>query len=215
MADLIEFGGNYTDLSTDKGFQYEFHCQRCNTAFRTRFQTSAAGTASSVLEAASGFLGGIFSKVADLGESVRSSAWEKAHDDAFSKAWDEAKENFYQCPNCTKWVCKKSCENTKKGLCKDCAPDLGVTMAAAQSEKSVEEIYAHAAMAEEDKKLGAENWRDGIRATCPQCGATQATNAKFCAECGASVKAAHCTQCGGKLAPNAKFCPDCGGKVGE
>ena len=39
----------------------------------------------------------------------------------------------------------------KKGLCKHCAPDLGVEMSAAQSSRSVEEIWRHAAMSAEDK----------------------------------------------------------------
>lgn len=55
------------------------------------------------------------------------------------------------------WVCRKGCWNDKKGLCKGCAPDLGVEMAAAQAQRSVEEIHAHARMAEEDKKLSEEN----------------------------------------------------------
>ncbi len=215
MSDIIEFSGNYQDLSTDKGFQFEFECQRCGTGCRTRFQASMAGTASSVLEAASGLFGGIFGRAAEIGESVRTAAWEKSHDTAFENAWEEAKEHFYQCPRCSKWVCRAKCENKGKGLCKDCAPDLGVEMAVAQSERSVEEIHIHAAMAAEDKNLSAENWRERIRATCPKCGAPQAAHSKFCAECGAAVTPAHCTQCGGKLTADAKFCPDCGTKVGE
>jgi predicted amidophosphoribosyltransferase len=70
-------------------------------------------------------------------------------------------------------------------------------------------------MAEEDKKLGAENWRETIRATCPECGKPLAANTKFCPECGAKVKSStHCTECGAKLQPGAKFCGDCGAKVG-
>lgn len=214
MSDIIEFSGNYSDLSTDKGFQFEFQCQRCGTGCRTRFQQSMAGTASSVLEAASGLFGGILGRAAEIGENVRSAAWEKSHDAAFEKAWQEARESFYQCPRCSKWVCKAKCENKGKGLCKDCAPDLGVEMAVAQSQKSVEEIYAHAAMAAVDKKLSVENWRERIRATCPKCGAAQEAHSKFCAECGEPMTAAHCTQCGAKLTTNAKFCPDCGAKVG-
>lgn len=43
-------------------------------------------------------------------------------------------------------------------------------MSAAQANRSVEEIWAHAQMAEEDKKLGEESWKDVIRASCPKCG---------------------------------------------
>jgi predicted amidophosphoribosyltransferase len=91
---------------------------------------------------------------------------------------------------------------------------MGVEMAAAQASKSVEEVWAHACMSEEDKKLSAENWREGVRASCPNCEAPLAVNAKFCPECGAKLAASHCTQCGAKLTPEAKFCAECGTKVG-
>jgi hypothetical protein len=86
---------------------------------------------------------------------------------------------------------------TKKGLFKDCAPDLGVEMSVAQSPHSVEEVWARAAMAEEDKKLGKGYWCETIRASCPQYNAPLATNAKFCPECGAKLKGTtHCAECG-------------------
>jgi hypothetical protein len=75
-------------------------------------------------------------------------------------------------------------------------------MAAAQASKSVEEVWAHAKMAEEDKHLADADWREGITASCPKCGAPQATNARFCAQCGADLKTAgHCTQCGPSWSP--------------
>jgi len=214
MSLKIEFVHNYTDLCTDKGFQFEFCCNRCGTGYRTRFVPSATGTISGVLDAANSLFGGVFNSAADLGSRVHSAAWERAHDDAFIKAVTELKPDFIQCPRCQSWVCRSKCWNTKKGLCKECAPDLGVEMAAAQAAKSVEEVWAHAAMAEEDKHLSTEDWREGIRASCPECETPLATNAKFCPNCGAKLKVAlHCTECGGKLTPGAKFCPDCGNKV--
>jgi membrane protease subunit (stomatin/prohibitin family) len=211
MSDSIEFVRNYSDHSTDKGYQFEFHCDRCGTGYRTRFKSSVAGAVTGVLDAASSVFGGLFGTAADLGNRARSATWQKARDEAFEEAVRELKPQFIQCPRCSGWVCRKSCWNTKKGLCKQCAPDLGVEMAAAQASRSVEEVWAHAAMAEEDKKLGKEHWREGIRASCPQCEAPLATNAKFCPDCGAKLKqAAHCAQCGAKLTPNAKFCPECG-----
>ena len=93
--------------------------------------------------------------------------------------------------------------------------DLGVEMSAAQASRSVEEVWAHAAMAEEDKHLGEENWRETIRATCPNCEAPLASNAKFCPECGTKLKNAvrRCPHCEAKLPPGAKFCPECGEKT--
>ena len=214
MVDEIEFVSNYNDLSTDSGFQFEFLCNRCSTGYRTPFKAWAVGTASSVLDAASGLFGGIFSSAANVGERVRSAAWQKAHDEAFESALENIRPNFIQCPRCSTWVCRKSCWNTKRGLCKECAPDLGVEMSAAQASRSVEEVWAHAAMAAEDKHLGEENWRETIRATCPNCEAPLAVNAKFCPECGAKLKGKNeCAHCGATLTPNAKFCPECGEKV--
>lgn len=214
MAERFEFTSNYSDLSTNKGFQFEFYCDRCGSGYRTRFKPSITGTLTDVLDTAGGLLGGIFSSAANAGERMRSATWEKAHDDAFTAAMEELKPDFIQCPRCNNWVCRKSCWNNKKGLCKECAPDLGVEMAAAQASKSVEEVWAHAAMADEDKKLAKENWRDNIRASCPQCEAPLTSNAKFCPECGLQLKAKNeCPACGNTLTPGTKFCPECGERI--
>jgi len=216
MSDKIAFTTNYSDHSTERGFQFEFNCDRCGTGFRTRFQPFAAGTISSALDTASSLFGGVFNRAADVGERVRSAAWQKAHDDAFVNAMEELKPDFIQCPRCSKWVCRKSCLNTQKGLCKDCAPDMGVEMAAAQASRTVEEIWAHSKVAEEDREmLKEESWRAGVRATCPQCNAPLAENSKFCPECGAAIKAERfCANCGAKIKADAKFCPECGTKQG-
>jgi membrane protease subunit (stomatin/prohibitin family) len=211
----IEFTNNYSDLSTDRGFQFEFFCDRCGTGYRTNFQPSVIGNVASALDAASGLFGGVFGRAADLGERARSAAWEKAHDEAFSKAMEELKPDFVQCPRCSTWVCRKSCWNTQKGLCKECAPDLGVEMAAAQASRTVEEIWAHSKVDQEDREMLTEkSWRAGVRATCPNCNAPLATNAKFCPECGAKIQAqSKCPKCGAKLAVGAKFCTECGEKL--
>lgn len=214
MSEPIEFVSNYNDLSTDNGFQFEFVCNRCNVGYRTQFKPYAAGTVSSVMDTASSIFGGFFGTAANLSERVRSAGWQKAHDDALLQATREIRPTFVQCPRCQGWVCRKSCWNEKRGLCKDCAPDLGVEMSAAQASRSVEEIWAHAAMAEEDKKLSEGNWRTTIRASCPKCGKPLATNAKFCPECGEKlVDDTKCPECNAKVDPNAKFCPECGHKL--
>jgi membrane protease subunit (stomatin/prohibitin family) len=213
MSDLIQFVKNYNDLSTDNGFQYEFFCDRCGSGFRSRFKEFRLGTATDVAEAVGNIIGGFLGRAAQLGDSVKSAAWEKGHDAAFESCVNDVKPSFIQCPRCSSWVCKSGCWNTKKGLCKECAPDLGVEMAAAQASKSVEEVWAHAKMSEEDKHLTDADWREGIRATCPKCGVPLASHTKFCPECGAKiVDKKFCTECGKPIDAAVKFCPECGAK---
>jgi hypothetical protein len=215
MSKNIPFTRNYSDLSTNQGFQFEFFCNRCSTGYRTPFKASITGTLSGAMGAASSLLGGVFGKAADLTERVRSASWEKAHDHAFEEAMEELRPEFIQCPRCSNWVCKAQCWNEHKGLCKGCSPDLGVEMAAAQSSRTVEEIWAHSRMAEADREmLKEESWREGARATCPSCGVALAKKSKFCPECGAKVQPDDaCVECGAALAPGAKFCAECGHKV--
>ena len=215
MSDIIEFVRNYNDLSTDRGFQFEFHCDRCGSGFRTPFRASATGAVSDVLDAASSLLGGVFGKAADVGDRVHSATWERAHDHAFAAAIEELKPQFAQCPHCAAWVCRESCWNEKRGLCKECAPDMGVEMSAAQAARSREEVWAHAKMSAEDKHLSESDWRETIVASCPSCHAPLAANAKFCPACGAKLNmAGTCSKCGAKLQPGAKFCAECGAKAG-
>ena len=217
MTEKIEFTNNYSDLSTNQGYQFEFYCNRCGSGYRTHFKPSITGTVSGAMDAANSLFGGFFGKAADLSERVRSASWEKAHDEAFQNAIEELKPDFIQCPRCSSWVCRRNCWNTQRGLCKGCAPDLGVEMSAAQSSRTVEEIWAHSKMAEEDREMLQEkSWREGVRATCPNCESPLAKNVKFCPECGANIKSStHCTECGVELQPGAKFCAECGTKVAK
>ncbi|MEL7642695.1 MAG: zinc ribbon domain-containing protein [bacterium] len=213
MAKYIEFVSNYNDLSTEHGFQFEFECNRCGSGYRTEMQAWAVGSVANVLDTASSLFGGFMNTAATLGEKARSAAWQKAHDNAFAEAVEEIRPQFIQCPRCSAWVCRKSCWNSTHGLCKSCAPDLGVEMAAAQSDRSVEEIHRHARMADGDRHLKAETWKENIKATCPKCEAPLATDAKFCPNCGASLKGSYCKECGKPLQPGAKFCAECGTKT--
>lgn len=216
MSELIKFVKNHSDLSTDNGFQFEFHCDRCGSGFRTKFREWRLGTAADVAGAVGGMIGGILGRAASIGDRVKSAAWEKAHDGAFEDSVREVMPQFVQCPRCSAWVCRVGCWSEKKGLCKECAPDLGVEMAAAQANRSVEEVWAHAKMSEEDKHLTEADWREGIRATCPKCNVPLASNTKFCPECGAKIHdKKFCTKCGYKMDASMKFCPECGEKQDE
>jgi membrane protease subunit (stomatin/prohibitin family) len=54
----------------------------------------------------------------------------------------------------------------------------------------------------------------GSKITCPKCGAANASNMKFCNECGTKLGAemVSCVKCGAQLHAGAKFCTECGAK---
>jgi len=211
---LIQFVRNYEDLSTERGFQFEFFCDRCGDGFRSTFQPSATGIASEALDVAGGILGGILGHAASVGDRVHSAAWERAHDQAFLKAVEEARPHFIRCPRCTQWVCKATCWNEARGLCKECAPDTEVEFAAAQVEAIIaqgrEAIAAGSYIGAQEK---ARLQGQALQASCPACGAALSGPAKFCPQCGAPLQQDRfCSQCGKKVPAGARFCPECGAK---
>jgi hypothetical protein len=48
---MIQFVRNYDDLSTDRGYQFKFYCDKCGNGYMSRFQPSVIGTAGSLLRA--------------------------------------------------------------------------------------------------------------------------------------------------------------------
>lgn len=211
MTEFIEFTRNYSDLSTHRGFQWEFFCERCGNGYRSKFQTSATGVVSEAMETAGGFLGGIFGSIANVSERVHSAAWEQAHDHAFEEAVDEVIEHFVQCPHCNGWICRKRCWNESRGMCFNCAPDVAVEAAQAQSQTIADQ--ARQQVSERQYNVDQYTKGDDRRAGCPNCGASLKPNAKFCSECGTAIKTQKfCAECGTQLESNAKFCPDCGAK---
>lgn len=206
---VIEFVQNYSDLSTDQGYQFKFHCNRCGNGYMSSYQPNRLDQAGNLLRAASGFLGGVLGRVGESAYDVQRAVGGPQHDRALQNAVQEIKPRFTQCHRCGTWVCREICWNAERGMCKECAPILQEEIASAQ---------ATAARSQVQEKASAVDQTEGAdlsvkqAAQCPQCGAP-ATGAKFCAECGAPLMAAktrHCTECGGKIAPGAKFCPDCG-----
>lgn len=215
MVGNIQFTRKYSDLSTNQGYQFEFYCDRCGNGFRTRFKPSATAAVSNAMDAANNLFGGVFSKAIDLTERMRMSAWEKAHDEAFAQAVEDLKPQFMQCPGCSSWVCLKSCWNNEKKLCNQCAIDMKVEVAAAQSKPDVEEAKAQPQVVKEEQVVIKERSRpEGEGATCPNCETLLSKTAKFCPKCGTKVSAqAHCAECGAKLPLGAKFCGECGTKI--
>lgn len=53
------------------------------------------------------------------------------------------------------------------------------------------------------------------RQPCAQCGTMNAVPARFCAQCGTSLKGLSCAACGKEVPPDARFCPHCGQTTGS
>ena len=132
---LIQFVQNYQDLSTDKGYQFKFHCDKCGNGFMTRFQASTFGLAESALAIAGSLFGGAFNTARNAEYEIQRAVGGKAHDSALESAVVEGKEHFHQCGRCGRWVCPEVCWNAESNLCDGCAPKLAQEMAATMTER--------------------------------------------------------------------------------
>ena len=207
---LIEFTRNHADHSTDKGFQFEFFCDRCGNGFMTEFKASATGMAASALQAAGSLFGGFLNQASNSAYQIERAIQGPAHDSAFRSAVEEAKPNFQQCPKCTHWACLTSCWNAKRSLCFGCAPDVETELAAAQAQATVDQIKDKVRQQDLTKDIDVTS---EAAALCPSCHA-RTQGAKFCPECGKALHAANqCAKCGTKYEAGTKFCPECGTKT--
>jgi predicted amidophosphoribosyltransferase len=205
---LIQFTENYEDLSTDRGYQFRFHCDRCHNGVMSSFQASIAGTAAGLFRAAGDVFGGVFSSAGNSAYDIQRAVGGKGHDQALRAAVDEVKPEFRQCRRCSKWVCQ-NCWNQKRGMCFNCAPDVQAELAAAQVEETIDQIKTGVKNVNFTKDLDLAGETVAI---CPQCGAR--VQGKFCAECGAQMAPkVKCPQCGAGADSDVKFCPECGGAM--
>jgi hypothetical protein len=230
---MIQFVNNYEDLSTDRGYQFKFHCDKCGNGFMSRFQPSVTGTAGSLLRAAGNIFGGWASSAGDSAYEMQRAVGGKAHDSALQKAVEEGKQHFHQCSRCGRWVCPEVCWNAAAGQCEGCAPDFKEEMASAHAQakadaarqqlydKAQQTDYVSGVDMSADSSLRAPGAAEtqaaeatAAAARCTSCGA-QVGKAKFCPECGTPTRPARptCSACGHEPEGSPKFCPECGGKM--
>jgi len=206
MPAAIPFTGNYEDLSTDRGYQFKFYCEKCHNGYMSTFQTSKIGMLGSAARVAGGLFGGVFGSVA---YEVQRAVGGPAHDSALKDAVKEISPIFKQCTRCGNWVCEPICWNTKAGLCENCAPDLDEEMAAAQAGAAREQIHEKARTVDWTKQRDVKQVSGAV---CPECGA-KTQGGKFCHDCGAGLNVKRgCAQCGHEAEGAPKFCPECGQK---
>jgi hypothetical protein len=226
---MIQFVNNYDDLSTDKGYQFKFYCDKCGNGYMSRFQPSITGTAGSLLRAAGNLFGGWASSAGDSAYEIQRAVGGKAHDEALQKAVEEGRTHFHQCSRCGRWVCPEACWNASAGQCEECAPDyqeeLASSHAHAKAEATREQLYEKARATDYasniDMSAGASVRAPGHAqqqaAATPRCSACQAEvgKAKFCPECGTPTAPPRptCVGCGHQPETASKFCPECGGKM--
>jgi hypothetical protein len=207
---LIQFVSNYDDLSTDRGYQFKFYCDKCHNGHLSAFNASITGTAGSLLRAAGNLFGGVLGQAGNSAYEIQRAVGGKAHDDALRKAVEEAKGHFKQCTRCGHWVCPDVCWNNERALCETCAPDEQEELSAAQAQATGEQIHQKARATD---LVGHIDMNQKATALCGRCGA-KTKGGKFCPECGSPLVASiKCLRCGKDSEPSTLFCPECGNKL--
>lgn len=205
----IPFTGNYEDLSTDRGYQFKFYCEKCQNGYMSSFKASTMGMLGSAARVAGDLFGGVFGRVADSSYEVQRAVGGSAHDSALKEAVQEIAPTFKQCTRCGNWVCQPICWNKKAGLCENCAPDLDEEMAAAQAEAAREQVQERARSVDWLKERSVDKVSGAV---CPSCG-TKTQGGKFCHDCGATLQPKKsCSGCGHEAEGSPKFCPECGAR---
>ncbi len=77
---MIEFVRNYSDHSTDRGYQFEFRCDHCYSGYMSSFQPSFIGTAGGLLEAAGNIFGGVLGSAGSSAYNIQRAVGGPAHD---------------------------------------------------------------------------------------------------------------------------------------
>ena len=205
MAGFTPFTDNYTDMSDQHGYQFEFRCDICGSGYRSEFQRSALGTAGTLLSGASNLIGGLWG-ASNAADTIQNVTDRGARDDALKKAATEIMPNFKQCPRDHVWV-DAQCWNEERGLCVRDAPKLASEIEAERASLQIQQMRT--AMAGEQHFTGTTETRTTV---CTNCGKPVGSE-KFCSNCGTAVALAKCASCGSDLAAGARFCGSCGTAV--
>ncbi len=190
---LISFTANHQDLSTYRGYQFKFFCDRCGNGYVSAHETSLTGLAGLLLGAFSYLgLGGWFHGWWLAGELKDYGLKGKPHDDAFARAVRECQGHFHQCKRCGHWVCPEVCWNGAAGLCAGCAPEFQPELTAQKAQAGnaamSEQIRAQARQIDytAGTALQAPPATPAAVNFCPACGA-KAAGGRFCAGCGQAL----------------------------
>ena len=183
---------NVRDLSSrdamSPGFQFEFFCQGCDYAWRTKFKPYRTGQLTGWLTRFA-FMFSDLSKAGKATGAFSDAGSRAAKEEAFEAAQLEARQYFHQCPKCKRHFCG-DCWDEDQGECKECVGKAQGRMAGAHSH-------------------GGDGGVSGQ--CCPNC-QTPTQGGRFCPECGFDMASTHksCPSCGSVMPRSARFCTDCG-----
>ena len=208
MAGTVPFTDNYTDHSTEAGYQFEFFCERCGNGYKSSFKPSAAGIGGKALRTLGGLFGGRVWDAANVAGDAHDLTNSQAKDKALIEAVQEMRPLFKQCHRCGQWVCNDICWNEEFQMCVNDAPKLEGEIASAQSDARLSQMR---------DKVQKVDWTGDINverkqvAMCPNCGAEAPPSGKFCGSCGQQLTMpVACARCGTEAPRGTKFCPECG-----
>jgi hypothetical protein len=205
----VRYTDNYTDHSTEAGYQFEFFCERCGNGYKSGFQASAIGMGSKVARGLGGLLGGGgLSNIGFAGQEAKDLTESQAKDKALAKAVEEMDPYFKQCHKCGNWVCNEICWNEEYGLCVNDAPKLEQELAGMQSQAQLRQVQEKVDKVDFSGDVNVERRQVAL---CPHCGAEAEHSGKFCPSCGKPLSMpVTCAKCGTEAPRGTKFCPECG-----
>lgn len=181
---------NFQDISssasdTSAGFQFEFKCEQCGTAWRSPFTPYRTGQFSGLVALLSRVMG-VNAKVGNASHAMANMRSSGARDKALAVAKSQAAQRFHLCSGCSKTV-DNACWDASQGRCTTCS------QAAAGGGQANE------------PSAGAGGQ------TCPNC-QSATDGGRFCPECGYDMATTHksCPGCGAMHKRQARFCTDCG-----
>lgn len=211
MAVPVPFTDNYSDHSTEAGYQFEFFCERCGNGYKSGFQASALGIGTKVARGLGGIFGGALGNVGYAGSEAKDLTESQAKDKALREAVEEMKPYFLQCHRCGNWVCKEICWNEEAQLCVNDAPKLGQELGAMQSQAQLQQVQEKVQQVDWAKDVNVERKQVAL---CPNCGTEAEGSAKFCGNCGQALSMpVTCGKCGAESPRGTKFCPECGNNL--
>ena len=103
LMPLLQLTREHADHSTDRGYQFEFFCDRCAHGFISNFRP--------FVMVMSGGVG-----------SAQAAGALPSHESVFRDSIAEIEPHLRHCGACGHWVCASSCWNAERAVCRDCAP---------------------------------------------------------------------------------------------